>query len=94
MSGFIYLIALAGVGWLVLWTIRDPKQPNWYWWPIDWWPFDTRSEAAAATEAEKQSAVMSSSRRAIPWRERGKSVGGVRRAANLTRPPSRSRPGH
>lgn len=90
MSSIIYLIAAAGIGWLVLWTIRDPKQPNWDWWPIDWWPFDTRSEEAAAAEAEKQASAAASSRQAIPWRERGKSV---RRASRLAR-PNRSRPWH
>jgi len=89
MSGLIYLVALVGVGWLVLWTIRDPKQPNWHWWPIDWWPFDTRSEQAEAAEAEKQVSVLSPSRRAIPWRERGTSV---RRVTRLARSPDRSRP--
>jgi hypothetical protein len=86
MSGFIYLAAIVGVGWLVLWTIRDPKQPRWDWWPIDWWPFDTQSEEAAQIEAEKQAPVMSSARQAIPWRERGKSVRGIRRAATPARP--------
>jgi hypothetical protein len=91
MSGFFYLCAIVAVGWLVLWTIRDPKQPNWDWWPIDWWPFDTRSEEAAAKEAEQQVSVVSSSRRAVPWRERGRSVKSVRRATNLSR-TTRSRP--
>ncbi len=93
MSSFIYLVAMVAVGWLVLWTIRDPKQPNWDWWPIEWWPFDTQSEEAAAAEAEKQASMVSSSRQAIPWRERGKSARSVRRASNLAR-PTRSTPWH
>lgn len=93
MSSLIYLVAMAAVGWLVLWTIRDPKQPNWDWWPIEWWPFDTLSEEAAAAEAEKQLPAGLSPRQAIPWRERAKSARSVRRAANLTR-PNRSRPWH
>jgi hypothetical protein len=54
---FIYVIVLLAVAWLVLWTIRDPKQSSWGWWPIKWWPFDTRSENVAAAEVEKRASL-------------------------------------
>jgi hypothetical protein len=84
MSSLIYLIAMLAIAWLVLWTIRDPQQPNWDWWPIEWWPFDTMSEEAAAAEVEKQ-AALAASRQAIPWRERGKVAQRARRVARATR---------
>jgi 2-polyprenyl-6-methoxyphenol hydroxylase-like FAD-dependent oxidoreductase len=70
MSALIYLVALGSVGWLVLWTIRDPKAPKWDWWPIDWWPFDTRAEADAQMQGDQQRAELTGRQRAVPWRER------------------------
>ncbi len=72
MSSFIYLLAMVGVAWLVLWTIRDPKERTWEWWPIEWWPFDTDAEAQIerAAENERQAALDAGGRRDVPWRER------------------------
>jgi hypothetical protein len=71
MSSLIFLVAMAGVGWLVLWTIRDPKEPKWEWWPIEWWPFDTEAEAQQEqVEAEAREAAAAAGHRAVPWRER------------------------
>lgn len=71
MSSLIFLIAMAGVGWLILWTIRDPKEPQWEWWPIEWWPFDTDAEAQQEqAAAEARAAAAAASHRALPWRER------------------------
>ena len=70
MSGLIYLVTLGSVGWLVLWTIRDPKLSKWDWWPIDWWPFDTQAEADAQKQRDQQRADFADRRRAVPWRER------------------------
>jgi hypothetical protein len=70
MSSLIYLVAMAAVGWLVLWTIRDPKVAKWDWWPIDWWPFDTQTEADAQRIADQQRAEAASRRRVVPWRDR------------------------
>lgn len=39
MTGFLYLLALIAVPWLVLWSIRDPSRPT----PI-WWPFDMKGD--------------------------------------------------
>lgn len=70
MSSLIYLIAMLAVGWLVLWTIRDPKEPKWDWWPIDWWPFDTQSEEALAGSADGDGPPNTYRGQAVPWRER------------------------
>lgn len=72
MSSLIYLITMAAVGWLVLWTIRDPKERKWDWWPIEWWPFDTDAEAQIErTTAEAQQTAGASMRsQATPWRDR------------------------
>jgi len=70
MSALIYLVAIVSVGWLVLWTIRDPKVPKWDWWPIDWWPFDTRAEADAEKQGDQQRAELAGRQRVVPWRER------------------------
>ncbi|HSU05511.1 MAG TPA: hypothetical protein VLI93_08060, partial [Acetobacteraceae bacterium] len=72
MSGLIYLMAMAGVGWLVFWTIRDPKEPKWDWWPIEWWPFDTHDEEAAEfTKPDvKPEAGIPSHKHAMPWHNR------------------------
>jgi hypothetical protein len=87
MSGIIYLVAMAAVGWLVLWTIRDPKEPKWDWWPIDWWPFDTQVEAEAEQTAEQQRLEALRGRRVVPWRERRAASWRNERAT-----PSRRRP--
>jgi hypothetical protein len=84
MSGIIYLVALAGVGWLGLWIIRDPKEPKWDWWPIDWWPFDTQAEAEAQQAAEQQRLETLRGRRVVPWRER-RAVGRQNQRANASR---------
>jgi hypothetical protein len=76
MSSLIFLITMSSVGWLVLWALRDPKEPKWDWWPIEWWPFDTQAEAqaeaeAAAALAEQQSVTdRARVRQAVPWRQR------------------------
>ena len=70
MSALIYLVAMVSVGWLVLWTIRDPKVPKWDWWPIDWWPFDTQAEADLQKQGNQQRADAAGRQRAVPWRER------------------------
>ncbi len=80
MSALIYLVALGAVAWLVLWTIRDPKEPKWEWWPIEWWPFDTESEAAVAAAAEAEDPP-SGGRQAVPWRERRRMTQRKRRTA-------------
>jgi hypothetical protein len=84
MSGVIYLVALAAVGWLGLWTIRDPKEPKWDWWPIDWWPFDTQAEAEAQQAAEHARQEGVRGRRVVPWRER-RAVGLRNQRANASR---------
>ena len=85
MSSFIYLVAMLAVAWLVLWAIRDPKEPKWDWWPIEWWPFDTDTEAKMEQEGAeaRQAAASAGHRRAVPWRERS---GGSRRTTDAGKP--------
>lgn len=69
-SGLIYLAALAAVFLLAIWVNREPGAPKPDWMPIDWWPFDSRSDAieAAAIEDQRETAPRSGS--SVPWRQR------------------------
>lgn len=89
MSSLIYLIAMVAVGWLVLWTIRDPKQPRWDWWPIEWWPFDTQTEADAEKAAAQQAVEAPGRGPALPWRERRAANRSSRAAGNRRRAKTR-----
>lgn len=68
-SGLIYLAALAAVFLLAVWVSREPGAPKPDWMPIDWWPFDSRSDAVEAAAIEDQRAAKARSG-SVPWRQR------------------------
>lgn len=69
-SGLIYLAALAAVFLLAVWVSREPGAPKPDWMPIDWWPFDSRSDAIAEAAAIEDQRAAAARPGAVPWRQR------------------------
>ncbi|MGH7153743.1 MAG: hypothetical protein ACREF3_07415, partial [Acetobacteraceae bacterium] len=67
MSGLIFLAALAAVFLLAVWVSREPGAPKPDWMPIDWWPFDSRSDAVEATVAIEDRKATAARPGAVPW---------------------------
>lgn len=68
-GGLIYLAALVAVFLLAVWVSRDPQAPQPDWMPIDWWPFDSRSDGM---EADSRAGTGGPERgtELVSWRQR------------------------
>lgn len=83
-SGLIYLACLAAVFLLAVWASREPGAPMPDWMPIDWWPFDSRSDAVEAAIEDQRAATTRSG--AAPWRQRQVATGWRERRTAQARP--------